>query len=89
MPRKKKPTGLDGEELDALQAIVNAKRSNLEAVAQMTIASRNLDKQIQEKIKEVDGNNLALNKLQEALSEKYGDVNINLQTGEFVTENKT
>lgn len=84
MAKKKAPTGLDAEELQALQAVLNAKRQNMETLASMTIALSNLREQEAAKIKEIAGNNLALQKLQEAYSEKYGDVNININSGEFV-----
>ena len=85
MARKKKaPTGLTSEELEALHAIIGAKRQNMDAIANLTIGVRNLENQIEEKINAVAANNAALTKLQEAYAETYGDVNINVNTGEFV-----
>ena len=86
MATKKKPTKLDSEELDAVTAIFKAERDNKDTLASMTIALHNLNKQIKDKISSIDGNRLALTKLQEAFQKKYGDVNIDVQTGKFVKE---
>lgn len=89
MAKKKKPTKLNEEQLEALQAILNAKRQNMDALAQLTISLKNLEKMIDEKIKSIAGNDEALSKLREALQKEYGDVNINANTGEFLPEGET
>lgn len=81
MAKKKK---LTVKELEALHAILNAKRENEGKILNITSSIRNLKAMREESYKAIEGNNNALDKLRDTWKEKYGDVNINTQTGEFV-----
>jgi len=89
MAKKDLPKGLTNEELDGLKAILNAKRDNEIKLLNLYSSERNLKRLIEETYSSIDGNNAALSKVQEAYQEKYGDVEINVQTGEFVVKEET
>jgi len=89
MAKAKQPTGLTQEELEGLQAIFNAKRDNEVKLLNLVMSQRNLEKLLSEAHAAIDANNLALTKIQEAYQKKYGDVEINVQTGEFVVQENT
>jgi hypothetical protein len=82
--KKKAPTGLKSEQLEALQAIVNAKNENHGKLLNLVLALNNLEAQKAQAIKDIAANDLAMQKLQESFFNEYGDVNINVNTGEFI-----
>ena len=86
---KKKQKALLPEELEALHAVLNAKRENERKIINATTGIRNLKKMIEDAYNGIEGNDLALSKLSDNWQAKYGDVNINSSTGEFIEKETT
>jgi hypothetical protein len=82
--KKKAPTGLKPEQLEALHAIVNAKRENQNKLLNLVFSINNLEASKAQAISDIAANDLAMQKLQESFFNEYGDVNINVNTGEFI-----
>lgn len=82
--KKKAPTGLTPQQLEAVQAIINAKRENQNKLLNLVLSINNLEDLKAKAISDIAANELAMQKLQESFFNEYGDVNININTGEFI-----
>lgn len=74
------------EELEALQAVLNAQKENEQKILSAIVGMRQLTSMKEEGLQGLEANQNALDKLSSEFREAYGDVNINAQTGEITEQ---
>ena len=77
------PTVLTPEEIQSIQELNNRQNSLINSLGQLEYQITLLENQkqnLKSRIEVIENENLQLGK---TLNEKYGDININLETGEF------
>ncbi len=80
----KKKTQLTEKELESLKAVIEREGQLKSKFFEVSIALRNTQEAQNETWAELLQSQNEIMKLKDEFSEKYGDVNINIATGEFV-----